>query len=72
MDNDDHLRDDIRARAWNEELLPKFRKAGLNAQQIDAANSMFTAGFETGWETHKAHLLKQYIAENQKQKVHLA
>jgi hypothetical protein len=72
LNNDDAIRDKMVAELWVTQVLPKFTAAGLGAPQINAAKKMFIAGFEAGWESHKAHLVKQFIAENQKQKVHLA
>jgi hypothetical protein len=72
MENDEKIRDKMRDDLWRSQVLPKFRKTSLSDMQIDTAMKMFNAGFETGWESHKAHLVKQFIVENQKQKVHLA
>lgn len=72
MENDDRFRDSMCDDLWRDQVLPRFRQAGMSAPQIDAARKMFRSGFESGWDSHKAHLVKQFVAENQKQKVHLA
>jgi hypothetical protein len=72
MENDEKVRGKMRDELWRSQVLPKFRQAALSAPQIDAAMKMFNAGFESGWEAHKAHLTKQFIVENQRQKVNLA
>lgn len=72
MENDEKVRDKMRDELWRSQVLPKFREAGMSAPQIDAAMKMFYAGFESGWDSHEAHLTKQFIVKNQKQKVHLA
>lgn len=72
MENDEKFRNKMRDELWRTHLLPKFREAAMSDAQTDAAMKMFNAGFENGWESHKAHLTKQFIVENQKKKVHLA
>ncbi len=72
MEDDDKIRTKMRDELWASKVLPKFREAKMSEVHIDAANRMFNAGFESGWESHKAHLVKQFVVENQKQKVHLA
>lgn len=72
MENDEKIRNKMRDEMWRSQVLPKFREAAMSDAQIDAAMKMFNAGFESGWDSHKAHLLTQFIVENQKQKVHLA
>jgi len=72
MENDEKFRSKMCDELWRSQVLPKFREAAMSDVQTDAARKMFNAGFESGWESHKAHLTKQFIVENQKQKVHLA
>lgn len=72
MENDEKFRNKMRDELWRSQVLPKFRKAAMSDAQTSAAMNMFNAGFESGWESHKAHLTKQFIVENQKQKVNLA
>jgi hypothetical protein len=72
MDKDELFRDSACDELWRTQVLPRFRQAAMSAPQIDAARKMFRAGFESGWDSHQAHLTKQFIAEHQKKKVHLA
>jgi hypothetical protein len=72
MNNEDRFRNESCQKIWAAQVLPKFREAGLSAEQIDAAQKMFRAGFDAGWESLKAFQMQEFIRENQKQKVHLA
>lgn len=68
----DAAREEQRDKLWRTQGLPRFTNAGLNPQQIEAARSMFCAGFDAGWESHQAFLMSEFIFDNQKKKVHLA
>lgn len=72
MMDEEKAKNEQRDRLWHSQVLPKFTNAGLVEAQIHAAKNMFYAGFDAGWDSHRAMLLKEFIAENQKQKVHLA
>lgn len=72
MANDEEVRDRMRDQMWTGQVLPRFREAGMADVHVDAAMRMFNAGFETGWECHKGFLVKNFIAETQRRKVHLA
>lgn len=71
IENDEKYRNHMRDDLWRDQVLPKFREAAMSEVQTEAAKRMFNAGFESGWESHKAHLVKQFVAENSKQKVQL-
>lgn len=68
----DEARVEQREKLWQTQCLPRFSKAGLTAQQIEAAKTVFCSAFDSGWESHQAFLMSEFIRENQKQKVHLA
>jgi hypothetical protein len=70
--NETEERNRQRSEMWRKQVLPKFVEAGLGDAQTDAAKKMFYAGFEAGWDSHRAALMKEFIQENQKQKVNLA
>lgn len=68
----DQARAEQRDKLWQTQCLPRFANAGLTAQQIEAAKHMFCSGFDSGWESHQAFLMSEFILDNQKKKVHLA
>jgi hypothetical protein len=72
QDRSDLAREEQRDKLWRTQCLPEFARGGITQQQIEPAKAMFCAGFDAGWHSHQAFLLKEFIRENKTQKVHLA
>lgn len=68
----DAAREDARNKLWRTQCAPKFANAGLTAKQIEVARATFCAGFDSGWESHQAFLMSEFILDNQKKTVHRA